>query len=87
MPKKERADLLSIAMTLAFHHFQESWVKGYFKEEMRMIKTADFIQEWIDEEIEKGIQQGIRQGVKEATQQSIIEFLEGRFDMVPAEII
>jgi predicted transposase/invertase (TIGR01784 family) len=81
--EKERADLLSIAMTLAFHYFQESWVKEYFKEEMQMIKTANVVQEWIDEGIQQGVQQGIQQGV----QQSIIEVLEERFDLVPAVII
>jgi predicted transposase YdaD len=85
--EKERADLLSIAMTLAFHHFQENWLKDYFKEEMQMIKTANFIQEWIDEGVQKGMQQGVQQGMQQGVQQSIIEILEERFDLVPAEII
>jgi hypothetical protein len=100
--EREMADLLSIAMISAFHHFQESWLKEYFKEEMKMIKTADFIQECIDEGIQQGIQQGIRQvqqefqqgvsqgiqqGIQQAVRQAIIEVLEERFDLVPAEII
>jgi len=93
--ERERADLLSIAMISAFHHFQESWLKEYFKEKMQMIKTANFIQEWIDEGLQKGIQQGlqqglqqgIQQGIQQGLQQAIIEILEERFDLVPAEII
>jgi len=93
--EKERADLLSIAMTLAVHVVKESWVKEYFKEEMKMIKTADIVQEWIDEGIQKGVQQGIQQGVQQGIQQgvqqdardAVIDILEMRFKVVPKSII
>lgn len=69
--EKERADLLSIAMTLAFHYFKESWVKEYFKEEMQMIKTANIVQEWIDEGMQKGIEQGMQKGIAQGMQKGI----------------
>ncbi|MEW6379867.1 MAG: hypothetical protein AB1611_09690 [bacterium] len=81
--EKARANLLSIAMTLAFRHFKEKWVKEYFAEEMTMIKSANIVQEWIDEATEKGIQQGIQQGAQE----SIKEVLEARFNLVPDELV
>jgi flagellar biosynthesis/type III secretory pathway protein FliH len=71
----------------------------YFEEEMQMIKTANVIQEWINEGIQQGVQQGIQQGIQqvvqqgieqgiqEGIQQSIIEVLEERFGLVPAEVI
>jgi predicted transposase YdaD len=68
--EKERADLLSIAMTLAFHYFKKAdWVREYFREEVAMIKTANIVQEWIDEGIQQGIQEGIQQGIQEGIQQ------------------
>jgi len=85
--EKERADLLSIAMTLAVHVVKESWVKEYFKEEMKMIKTADIVQEWIDEGIQKGVQQGIQQGVQQDARDAVIDILEMRFKVVPKSII
>ncbi|MEW6379868.1 MAG: hypothetical protein AB1611_09695 [bacterium] len=85
--EKERANLLSIAMTLALRHFKEKWVKELFKEEIAMIKEANIFQEWIDEATEKGIQQGIQQGARETAQESIVKVLETRFDLVPVELI
>jgi hypothetical protein len=50
---------------------------------MAMIKTANIVQEWIDE----GIQQGIQRGGRENTQESIREVLEGRFHLIPDELV
>ena len=69
--EKERANLLSLAMTIAFHRLKEAWVKEYFKEEIAMIKTADIIQEWIEEGVEKGRKEGMEQGIREGLQQGM----------------
>lgn len=81
--ERERADLLSIAITLAFQIFKGSWIKEYFKEEMKMIKTANIVQEWIDE----GIQQGIQRGIQQEAREAVIDILEMRFKVVPGPIV
>ena len=55
---KERADLLSIALTLALRYFKEDWLREYFKEEMAMIKTAHIFEEWFEEATQKGTPEG-----------------------------
>ena len=92
---KERADLLSIALTLALRYFKKDWLREYFKEEMAMIKETDFFEEWIEEGIQKGLQKGLQQGLqqglqkgaRETAQGSIVEVLETRFDGVPVNLI
>ena len=89
--EKERADLLSIAITLAFHIIKKEWVLEYFKEEMKMIKESGIVQEWIDEGIQQGIQQGIEQGREQGVQQeareALLDNLETRFGVVPESIV
>ncbi|MCL6584545.1 MAG: hypothetical protein K6U11_13010 [bacterium] len=74
--EKKRANLLSIAMTLAAHRFKGAWVKEYFKEEIKMVKSADIIQEWIEEGIEKGRKEGLQQGIQQGLQQGIQQGLQ-----------
>ena len=62
---------------------KESHVREYFKEELKMIKKANIVQEWIDEGIQQGIQQGMLQEAKEA----VIANLEVRFKNVPESIV
>lgn len=81
--EKKRANLLSIALTMALRYFQEDWVRAYFKEEMTMIKTADIFDEILGERIQKGIQQGAR----EAAQESVIEILQTRFDLISGGLV
>jgi len=69
--EKERANLLSLAMTIAFHRLKEAWVREYFKEEIAMIKTADIIQEWMEESMEKGRKEGMEQGLQRGIQEGI----------------
>ncbi len=80
---KKRANLLSIAMTIACRYMDKNVLKDYFKEEMEMLREASIVEEWLEEGVQKGIHQGVLQNAREA----VIENLEVHFDVVPTSIV
>ena len=80
---KKRANLLSIAMTIACRYMDKNVLKDYFKEEMEMLREASIVEEWLEEGVQKGIHQGVLQNAREA----VIEILEVHFDVVPTSIV
>ena len=51
---KKRANLLSIAMTIACRYMDKDLLKEYFKEEMDMLREASIVEEWVEEGGSKG---------------------------------
>ncbi|MDI6793955.1 MAG: hypothetical protein QME81_14000 [bacterium] len=67
--RKERLDLLSLAVTVAHRRFNKEFLEQFFKEELVMLKESSIIQDWIDEGVQQGIQQGIQQGMQQGIEQ------------------
>jgi len=51
---KERADMLAIAMMVAFRKFAEELVREFFRKEQIIMKESDFVQAFIEEGREEG---------------------------------
>ncbi len=77
---KKRANLFSIAITIACRYMDKHFLKEYFREEMEMLRQASIVEEWIDE----GVQKGILRGTLEKAREDIVEILEVRFEIAPA---
>ena len=83
---KKRANLFSIAMTIACRYMDKDLLKEFFKEEMEMLRQASFVEEWIEEGVQKGIQTGIQTGTLQKAREDVVEILEVRFEIAPASI-
>jgi len=59
---KERADMLAIAMMIAFRKFAEELVREFFRKERITMKESDFVQEFIEEGRQIGQQIGRKVG-------------------------
>lgn len=80
---RKRANLFSIAITIACRYMDKEMLREYFKEKMEMLRQASFVEEWIEEGVQKGIHQEVLQNAREA----VIENLEVHFDVVPTSIV
>ena len=84
-----RADLYSVAITMAGRYLNKDFLWKFFKEEIEMIKDSLIVQDWIDEGIEKGIEKGIKKGIEKGelkrAERDVIEVLEARFDLIHKE--
>lgn len=85
---KKRADLLSLAVTVAARYFEKDFLWRFFREELEIMREATFIDDWIQEGIEEGVQKGIQEGIEEGiqrgrlenTRESILDLIRERFD-------
>ena len=60
---KKRADLLSLAVTVAARYFEKDFLWRFFREELDMLKGTSFIDDWIQEAAEQGVQTTLRKDV------------------------
>ena len=79
---KKRADLLSLAVTVAARYFEKDFLWRFFREELDMLKGASFIDDWIEEGEERGMQRGRVATIRE----SIIDLIRERFDPTVRQI-
>ena len=79
---KKRANLFSIAITIACRYMDKEILREYFKEEMDMLRQASFVEEWIEE----GVQKGIHTGTLQKAREDVVEILEVRFEIAPVSI-
>jgi hypothetical protein len=93
--RQKRADLLSLAVTVAARYFDRNFLWRFFREELEMIREATFMEEWLEELVEErvqkslqegrekglqeGRQEGLQEGLLEATRKNILRILQGRF--------
>ena len=81
--KKERADLFSVAITVASRRFTREYLYEFFREEIKMLKEWDIVQEWIKEGELKGKLEGKLEGELkgklEGKLELISKFLKTRF--------
>jgi predicted transposase YdaD len=84
--EKQRADALSVAITVAARYFSRDFLFKFFKEETKMLQEASIVQDWINEGLEKGLERGRKagkiEGEIEALQRDILEVLEERFGAI-----
>ena len=80
--EKWRAEALSLAVTVAGRYFPKDFLLKFFKEEMKMLREASIVQDWINEGIEKGIEKGKKSGKLEVLQEDILDILEERFGII-----
>jgi predicted transposase YdaD len=66
---KQRSDLLSLAAMVAFRRFKNGLIKELFYEEYELMKTSNFIEEWIKESWEKGREEGRIKGIEEGREE------------------
>jgi hypothetical protein len=82
---QKRADMLSLAVTVAARYFDKDFLWRFFREELEMMRGTSFIDDWVQEGIEKGLQQRFQQdfqkGQLEATRKNILQILRVRFQL------
>ena len=78
---KKRADLLSLAVTMAARYFEKDFLWRFFRKELDIMREATFIEDWIEEGMEKGRLEGLQQGQQAATRKSILRALRARFHL------
>jgi hypothetical protein len=66
---EQRSDLLAVATMVGTRYFTTDTLRRIFREEMAMLKEADFIQEWIEEGEALGEARGKMQGMQLALTQ------------------
>ena len=76
--EKWRAEALSLAVTVAGRYFPKDFLLKFFKEEMKMLREASIVQDWINE----GIEKGKKNGKLETLQEYILDILEERFGII-----
>ena len=80
---QKRADMLSLAVTVATRYFDRNFLWRFFREELDMMREATFMEEWLEEmaaeRIEKGIQQGLQRGQLGVARKTILRVLRARF--------
>ncbi len=77
--EKERADLFSVAITVASRRFTREYLYEFFREEIKMLKEWDIVQEWIKEGKLEGELKGKLKGKLEGKLELISKFLKTRF--------
>jgi len=80
--ERERADALSVAITVAARYFARDFLFKFFREEMSMLHEASIVQEWINEGMEKGRKAGKLEGEIETLRHAVQEVLEERFGRI-----
>ncbi|RLC74005.1 MAG: hypothetical protein DRI61_17390 [Chloroflexi bacterium] len=82
---KRRADLLACAIIIGSRYFERDFLWQFFREEVKAMREATIIEEWIKEGEERGRQQGIQQGLRmgalQTRREDIMRLLLTRFDM------
>ncbi len=58
-----QADALSLAATIAGRYFPKEFLFKFFKEEMKMLREASIVQDWINEGMEKGQIKTLQEGI------------------------
>ena len=76
--ERKRADMLSMAVTIAAREFPVESLRELFKGEMAMLRGAGFIDEWVIEGEKRGEERGVRQITR--------DILEERFGKLPTEV-
>ncbi|MCI0394624.1 MAG: DUF4351 domain-containing protein [Chloroflexi bacterium] len=88
---ERRSLLLSLVALLAGRYFDRETIRRLFRQELEMIRTNTFIDEWLEDAEQKGVEKGRREGHQEGRQEgqweSLVRLLEHRFGSVPAELI
>jgi hypothetical protein len=88
---EQRRDLLAVATMVGTRYFTTETLRRIFREEMAMLKEAEFIQEWIDEGIAKGEAlgeaRGEARGEAKAYREALAIALEARFGPLSADIL
>lgn len=69
--RQKRADLIALAMMVAFRKFETKFVQEFFIKEYQMLKESTFVQEWIKEGWKKGVREGKKEGKKEGLEEGI----------------
>jgi predicted transposase YdaD len=70
---RKRANLYSLAITTASRYFEKDLLFNFFKEELKMLKEASIIEDWINEGREEGREKGREEGIQEGTEKGIIK--------------
>lgn len=78
---KERADLFSVAITVASRKFSREFLYEFFKGEIKMLKEWDIVQEWIKEGELEGEIKGTLKGKLEGKLELISKFLKTKFSL------
>lgn len=71
---EKRADLLSIAVTLAARMFDRDFLRRFFREELRQMQHATLIDEWLEEAVKQALDEAVPRAAKEA---AVIATAEG----------
>ncbi|MGQ9532469.1 MAG: Rpn family recombination-promoting nuclease/putative transposase [Desulfotomaculales bacterium] len=71
--QRERADALSVAITVAARHFTRDFLFKFFREEIEMLQEASIVQEWINEGLAKGLEKGLAEGLERGRKEGKLE--------------
>jgi len=89
-----QANALSLAVTIAGRYFPKEFLLKFFKEEMKMLREASIVQDWINEGMEKGVELGMEKGMEKGMergmekgqiktlQEDILDVLAERFGLI-----
>lgn len=99
-PREERRSLLlSLVALLAGRYFDQETIQEMFRQEVAMIKTNTFIDDWLEEAWQRGIEEGRQEGIDEGRQegrqegesnakrQLLLLLLEHQFGTVPVRLV
>ncbi len=94
-PEVERRGLLlSLVALLAGRYFDKATIRQMFRQEVSMIRTNTFIDDWLEEAEQRGLQQGEQKGIETGLQKGellahrrlLLHLLEHRFGALPAPL-
>lgn len=71
--QEKRADLLSIAATLASRIFDREFLRWFFREELTQMQHATLIDEWLDEAVQKALEEAVPKAEKKAAEEAAIQ--------------
>lgn len=95
---ERRGLLLSLLALLAARYFDRETIRKLFKQEMTMIRTNTFIDEWLEQAQQRGVkigwqkgrqegwQEGERKGERKGHQALLLRLLEHNFGAVPVQL-
>ena len=88
--ERRRGELLACAITIAARYFDRDFLWRFFREEVDVMKSVPFIEEWLEEKLEEGRRQGLQQGLEEGFRKGMVHqllrLLTYRFGPVPVSV-
>jgi predicted transposase YdaD len=86
VPDPVRADLFAVALTVGSRYFARDLLFSIFREELRMLKEASLVEEWVAEGEARGRAEGEARGRLAEARAILVRQLRKRFGDLPLSV-